>query len=652
VARANGRNGTFFRTDGRFYNPTDTDATVQVSFHASGNSNPSPASASFTLPAGKIRDVVDVLQALLGLPVGSSGALRFTSDWPVAILCRTSNVDPSGARPGTFGAQQKPVPILSFLTSADAGASITGIRQDTSYRTNVGFAAGEEGARYTLTLTTAGGATVATASGSLGGNGWSQPNVQELFPGTSIPSDATLKVKVTEGSLDVYDSSIDNLSGDSVVTPIATLPADIPASATIGPAGGSIRSSDGRLTLRIPAGALTLNVVASVETSATNDAPQGSGASYAISPGDLDFAKPATLVFRYDSEDLAGSSSGALGLAFQSGGRWYVATGGAVNAAERTLTVPITSIVPAAETASSSPQPLAAPSNAFWAPFTSLRIVASSRGAIPTGGRANLGVHGTTRFSSSGRSRPGSSPLSEPANLADLHYVWFVNGVVLGDSTVGRIDVSDHGWNVHYTAPPSCPPGNPVSIAVKIWSDRSYPVAVWLILNFRILPREWNLTATKEFQTLCSGGEDVDDYVKYEGGFSFRLDDAMNVESIVPIAPVHSFRGDPVSCDPSFATNFRRKAVDDLLVGSSYGFYDSDKDRMHLSLNFAIPGPPGYDFTYNDGNNTPGVISPGPTITLPTQPVLLPRKGRVYFQVGYGPVASIVVLELQSKSCP
>ena len=53
VARANGRNGAFFRTDGRFYNPTDTDATVTVAFHASGNANPSPQSAQFVVPAGK-----------------------------------------------------------------------------------------------------------------------------------------------------------------------------------------------------------------------------------------------------------------------------------------------------------------------------------------------------------------------------------------------------------------------------------------------------------------------------------------------------------------------------------------------------------------------------------------------------------------------
>ena len=495
VARANGKNGAFFRTDGRFYNPTDTDATVQVAFHASGSANPSPATASFVLPAGKIRDVVDILDSLLALPVGSSGALRFRSEWPVAILCRTSNVDPSGAQPGTFGAQQKPVPLLSFVTSADAGAAITGIRQDAAFRTNVGFAAGADGAQYALTLTDAAGNVAATTTASLGAFGWTQPGIQALFPGTTIPENATLRLKVMDGSVDVFDSSVDNLSGDAVVTPIAPLPADIPSSATIGPAGGSIRSSDGRLTLRIPAGALASNVAASIETSATNGAPQGSGAGYLISPGDVTFGKPATLVFRYDRSDLEGSGSGALGLAFESGGLWFVATGGAVSAAERTLTVPITSTAPATGAASSSPRPLAAPSPAFWAPFRSFVLKRSSGGGpLFTGKQDVLAVY-NTGSSSSGSSRRGSSPLSEPVQDRDLHYLWFVNGVPLGDNTVGTIDDA-LAFAGLYTAPRCSPPGNPVSVAVKLSSPitLSPSVAVWLVSNIRIVSRDWRLT--------------------------------------------------------------------------------------------------------------------------------------------------------------
>ncbi len=393
VARANGRNGTFFRTDGRFYNPTSGDALVSVSFHAAGNANPSPATASFTLAAGKIREVIDVLGGLLALPVGSAGALRFQSDAPVAILCRTSNVDPSGARPGTFGAQQRPVPVLSFLSSADAGAAVTGIRQDAGYRTNVGFAAGPDGARYALTLKTRDGATAATASASLGAWGWAQPSVQDLFPGVAIPADATLTVKATEGSVDVFDSSIDNLSGDPVVTAIAPLPVAIPASATIGPQGGSVRSANGRFTVRIPAGALSGSIAVSVEveTSSANDAPQGIGASYLLSPGGLALAKPARLVLRYDTADTNGSSAGELGLASRSGSTWYVAPGGSVDTASHTLTVPIASTSPHGSRAGAKARLAPAADAQSWAPYLAGGITPRNT-AVPTLGKRSFSI--------------------------------------------------------------------------------------------------------------------------------------------------------------------------------------------------------------------------------------------------------------------
>ena len=243
--------------------------------------------------------------------------------------------------------------LLSFLTSADAGGAITGIRQDAAFRTNVGFAAGADGATYALTVTTADGATVATAAASLGAFGWAQPGVQDLFPTVTVPTDATLRVRVTAGSLDVFDSSIDNLSGDAVVTPIAPIPAAIPSSATIGPQGGSIRSSDGRLTLRVPAGALAQAAPFSFQ-SATDDAPQGSGPGYQLSPSGITFAKPALLTLAYGRSEVEGSSAEALTIASRTGADWYVLGGGTVDPARHSLTVPLLSTSPAA--ARSSPR--------------------------------------------------------------------------------------------------------------------------------------------------------------------------------------------------------------------------------------------------------------------------------------------------------
>ena len=92
-------------------------------------------------------------------PPGWLGRRRAVRDGrPVGILCRTSNIDPFGVVPGTFGAQQRPTPLLSFLMSADAGAVITGIRQGGAFRTNVGFAAGADGAGWDLALKSASGA--------------------------------------------------------------------------------------------------------------------------------------------------------------------------------------------------------------------------------------------------------------------------------------------------------------------------------------------------------------------------------------------------------------------------------------------------------------------------------------------------------------
>ncbi|MEO8055018.1 MAG: hypothetical protein ABI768_07685 [Acidobacteriota bacterium] len=346
VARANGRNNTFFRTDGRFFNPSDEDAVVQVSFHAAGLSNPSPVSSSFTVGAGRILEVTDLLDVLLGLPVGSAGALRFETDAPVAILCRTSNVDPLGVKPGTFGAQQRPTPLLSFVMSADAGAAITGIRQNSAFRTNVGFAAGAEGADYALTLKNADGATIGTASGSLGAFGWAQPNVQDLFPATAIPDDATLHVKVNAGSVDVFDSSIDNTSGDPVVTPIMPLPVSVASSATIGPQGGSVRSADGRLTLKVPAGALSGPVAIAITPEAIADA-DAFGPAYSLTPSPLPLAKPALLVFRA-SDPAPDLGLVSISLAIRTASGTFFAMGGRVDPAAATLSVPIASTNPSA----------------------------------------------------------------------------------------------------------------------------------------------------------------------------------------------------------------------------------------------------------------------------------------------------------------
>jgi len=530
VARANGRNSTFFRTDGRFYNQGTTDATVSVAFHANQNSNPAPLTKTFTVPAGKVRDVVDVLDSLLGLPVGSAGALRFKTDAPVAILCRTSNVDPAGLKPGTFGAQQKPTPLLSFLMSADAGAVVTGIRQNATFRTNVGFAAGPDGAGYTLTLKDASGAVVATATGSLGAFGWTQPNVADLFPGTTVPDDATLLVRATSGSVDVFDSSIDNASGDPVVTPIMPLPADIPSAATIGPAGGSVRSSDGRLTLKIPAGTLSIPADISFGPSSAV-APNGIGSGYLLRvPPEV--AGRALLVASYFAGDLGASGSEALSLAFKGGDGWYIASGGRVDPSAGTLTLPLLSISPPGSPSLriESAGRLPGASSSLAAFDVTLAILQAWK-IVPD--KVVLLTRGEKTFSALFAGVPSSSGIggsyfqkaSDPVNVKiDWRVTWgSLEGTVQSLSpTEGR-----------YFAPCLVPPINPVFLAYFIVDSRLGPFSptAFHAAKVYILPRYWVGEMDLGVDWCGRDGGGVYDYKN--ASISFALDDNLNVTDVV-----------------------------------------------------------------------------------------------------------------------
>ena len=480
VSRAGGQLGTFWRTDARFYNPSDAAVTVTVSFNAAGNSNPAPPTTTFTVPAGQIADVPDVLSALLGLPVGSSGALRFRSPTPVAVLCRTSNLDPTGQRPGTYGAQQKAVPLLSYLMSADAGAIVTGVSQGETFRTNVGFAAGPDGASYSLQLKNPGGAVIASTTASLGTFGWAQPNVGGLFPGTAVPDGSQVLVKVTSGSLDIYDSSIDNSSGDPVVTPAPPVPAAIPSSATIGPQGGSVQSDDGRLTFRIPAGALSGPASVAVQTSAAT-VMNGAGAAYDITTDAPAFAKSPLVTVGYSPDDLAGSSTDYLDLAVQSAGSLYALDGASCDASRRTLTAAfagfpgaLATVPPRASRRALGPNP----SKTFTVSKALEALVSPANPAVLSGGAVTFSASILTKDRRTGKL---FEFLPDPENDKSI---WILSGP--GGLTQNGLTAAT------YSAPASvtC---EKASLAFQYRSGSS---VWWGNATVQLLSRTWQLQAT------------------------------------------------------------------------------------------------------------------------------------------------------------
>lgn len=92
---------------------------------------------------------------------------------------------------------------------------------------------------------------------------------------------------------------------------------------SIGTAGGTVKSSDGRIELIVPAGALTADTVFGIEPM-SNTAPGGIGTSYQLTPEGQVFAMPATVSIAYEARDWVGSSEDAMRVAYQSDdGFWH-----------------------------------------------------------------------------------------------------------------------------------------------------------------------------------------------------------------------------------------------------------------------------------------------------------------------------------------
>src|SRR4029079_7913541 len=96
-----------------------------------------------------------------------------------------------------------------------------------------------------------------------------------------------------------------------------------PTMMKVGPSGGAVSSSDGKLPFAIPAGALPADVTITTEPAA---APAAGAVStvYEIGPTGTQFAMPVTLTLHYDATALAGASESSLRVATFAGGSWQL----------------------------------------------------------------------------------------------------------------------------------------------------------------------------------------------------------------------------------------------------------------------------------------------------------------------------------------
>ncbi len=238
------------------------------------------------------------------------------------------------------------------------------------------------------------------------------------------------------------------------VAPAASAPAPAPvvaittpgtalgpvAQASIGPAGGTVVSADGRLTLTVPAGALAATQTISIQPTST-EVPNGAGLAYRLLPDGLSFALPVRVSFRYDDADVAGSAPEALSIAFQDvQGRW------------RALASPL----------------LDTQAKAFSGETTHFSEYGLLTGYRIRPANAILGV---------GKSLGLVTDLCYPADYNGVDviacrvqevetFTWAVNGVVGGSAQVGTID--PFILAARFAAPAVAPAANPVAVSAEV----------------------------------------------------------------------------------------------------------------------------------------------------------------------------------------
>jgi len=111
---------------------------------------------------------------------------------------------------------------------------------------------------------------------------------------------------------------------------------------SIGPAGGTLASPDGRLTLTVRQNALTETVAFSIQP-ITNKSEGGIGLAYRLGPDGATFTTPLELSVRYDDKDLEGTVPEMLSLAYQDQqGAWHVSESATVDQAAKTLKISTT----------------------------------------------------------------------------------------------------------------------------------------------------------------------------------------------------------------------------------------------------------------------------------------------------------------------
>ena len=234
-----------------------------------------------------------------------------------------------------------------------------------------------------------------------------------------------------------------------IAVTVAGIPEGLPSSATIGVAGGSVNSSDGRLTITVPAGALPADTLVGIQP-ITATAPGALGAAYRLTPEGHTFAQPVTLTFKYSPAEAASSAPNLLRVATHTKQGTWSLPDTTRDEAQRTLTV---------STAHFSD----------WASVNGL-LLRPEDSVVQVNREMGMRVVLCGWGPDPGNNSNGLPLLRECLGISFSGVdftAWSVNGTPGGNASVGTLSVSDNGLGARYRAPSTVPPQNPVAVSTR-----------------------------------------------------------------------------------------------------------------------------------------------------------------------------------------
>ncbi|MBN8788348.1 MAG: hypothetical protein J0I84_14750 [Terrimonas sp.] len=236
--------------------------------------------------------------------------------------------------------------------------------------------------------------------------------------------------------------SLSPTPGTSPLVTAAGAPAGTAVTKTIGVNGGAITSTDGNISITIPAGALADNQEITIQP-VVNKLPAAYGNAYRLTPHEIKFLKPVTIRFRYNEDSIKNTVPELLGIAYQDQtGKWFNAAEAALDKEHRTLSVSATHF-------------------SDWG-FFPYFYIDPSEALVDPGAQLDLRVMATVPEDYGDIPQPDGSPLMQPYQPGSEYFgAW---------NYVGGGSLEGQGNKAHYQAPNAVPTINPeaVSVAVKM----------------------------------------------------------------------------------------------------------------------------------------------------------------------------------------